>query len=136
MIRIGEAAAKSIVNAPIESVNLCECMFTISSEEYAACAEGHQSAAQGRLASGKRFSVNPEIVGGTFMVLFAAVFGGGIAFMYLVASTSLADLLGLGAVDVGFGTAIPTLILTYVAMTFALSKAMRARKSTAPPAHT
>jgi len=72
----------------------------------------------------------------TSLVLFAAVFGGGIAFMYLVASTTLAELLGLGAVDVGFGTAIPTLILTYVAMTFALSKAMRARKSMAPPAQT
>ena len=68
MLTIGEATAKAIINAPIESINLGEWMFTISSEEYAACAEGHQSAAQGKLASGKRFSVNLESVGNTFIV--------------------------------------------------------------------
>jgi hypothetical protein len=68
MLTVGEATAKAIVNAPIESINLGEWMFTISSEEYAACAEGHQSAAQGKLVSGKRFSVNLEVVGGMFMV--------------------------------------------------------------------
>lgn len=60
MKKLGEATAKAIVNAPIELINLGEWMFTITSEEYAACAEAHQSAAQGRLASGKRFSVNLE----------------------------------------------------------------------------
>ncbi len=68
MMKIGESTAKAIINAPIEAINLGEWMFTISSEEYAACAEGHQSAAQGQLPSGIRFSVNVEIVGGTFMV--------------------------------------------------------------------
>jgi len=60
MQKIGEATAKAIVHAPIESINLGEWMFTITSEEYAACAKAHQSAAQGKLASGKRFSVNLE----------------------------------------------------------------------------
>lgn len=68
MFEIGEVTATATVNAPIESVNLGDWMFTISAEEYAACASGHQSAAQGQLASGKRFSVNLEVVGGTFMV--------------------------------------------------------------------
>lgn len=68
MMKIGESSAKAIIKAPIKAINLGEWMFTISSEEYAACAEGHQSAAQGRLPSGKRFSVNVENVGGTFMV--------------------------------------------------------------------
>ncbi len=68
MIKMGESTGKAIINAPIEAVNLGEWMFTLSSEEYAACAEGHQSAAQGQLPSGKRFSVNVEIVGGIFMV--------------------------------------------------------------------
>lgn len=67
-MKIGESIAKAIINAPIEAINLGNWMFTISSEEYAACAQGHQSAAQGQLPSGKRFSVNVEIVGGTFMV--------------------------------------------------------------------
>lgn len=60
MQKIGEATAKAIVHAPIESINLADWMFTITSDEYAACAEAHQSAAQGKLASGKRFSVNLE----------------------------------------------------------------------------
>lgn len=68
MYEIGEVTAKAVVNAPIETVNLGDWMFTITAEEYAACAEGHQSAAQGQLPSGKRFSVNLEVVGGTFMV--------------------------------------------------------------------
>jgi hypothetical protein len=65
---IGEARATAIIHAPIEYVNLAEWMFSITSEEYAACAVGHQSAAQGRLASGKRFSVNIELVAGMLMV--------------------------------------------------------------------
>jgi hypothetical protein len=68
MIKIGKSTAKAIINAPLEAVNLGEWMFTITSDEYAACAEGHQSAAQGKLASGKRVSVNVEIVSGMFMI--------------------------------------------------------------------
>ena len=68
MARIGEARATAIIHAPIEYVNLAEWMFSITSEEYAACAVGHQSAAQGRMASGKRFSVNLEVVAGMLMV--------------------------------------------------------------------
>ena len=68
MFDIGEVTAKAVINAPIETINLGDWMFTITAEEYAACAEGHQGAAQGQLASGKRFSVNLEVVGGTFMV--------------------------------------------------------------------
>jgi hypothetical protein len=68
MFDIGDVTAKAVVNAPIETINLGDWMFTITAEEYAACASGHQSAAQGKLASGKRFSVNLEVVGGTFMV--------------------------------------------------------------------
>lgn len=68
MFTIGEAVATAIINAPIEAIDLGEWMFTISSEEYVACAKGHQGAAQGRLPSGKRFSVNLEFVAGTFMV--------------------------------------------------------------------
>lgn len=68
MFLVGTASAKAIINAPIESVNLGEWMFTLKSEEYAACAEGHQGAVQGHLVSGKRFSVNLEIVADMFMI--------------------------------------------------------------------
>ena len=68
MIHIGEASAKATISAPLESINLGDWMFTLTSEEYAACASGHQSAEQGRLPSGKRVSVNLEFVAGYFMI--------------------------------------------------------------------
>ena len=68
MIHVGEANAKSVVSAPLEAIDLGDWMFTLSSEEYAACARGHQSAAQGTLPSGKRVSINVEFVAGYFMV--------------------------------------------------------------------
>ena len=68
MIKIGEATAKARIEAPITSIHLTDWLFTMSSEDYAACAKGHHSAAQGMLPSGKRVSVNLEYVAGFFMV--------------------------------------------------------------------
>lgn len=68
MFLVGTASAKAIINASIESIDVGDWMFTLKSEEYAACAEGHQGAAQGRLVSGKRFSVNLEVVADIFMI--------------------------------------------------------------------
>ncbi len=68
MIKLGQAHATSLIEAPLGSLNLGDWMFTLTSDEYAACATGHQSAAQGRLPSGKRVSINVEFVAGYFMV--------------------------------------------------------------------
>ncbi len=68
MISLGEARATTTIHAPIESINLADWMFTLNSEEYAACADGHQSAAQGVMPSGKRVSINVEYVAGFLMV--------------------------------------------------------------------
>ncbi|UTW63087.1 hypothetical protein KFE98_02725 [bacterium SCSIO 12741] len=68
MIKLGEASAEAIVNTSIESINISEWLFSLSSEDYAACASGHQGAAQGSLPSGKRVSMNVEHVAGYFMV--------------------------------------------------------------------
>ena len=68
MTRLGEAVASAIIGASIDSINISEWLFGLSSEDYAACAEGHQSAGQGRLPSGKRVSMNVEQVAGFFMV--------------------------------------------------------------------
>lgn len=68
MIKLGQSLATAAISAPLPSINLSEWMFTLTSDEYAACAEGHQSAAQGVLPSGKRVSMNVEVVGGNFMV--------------------------------------------------------------------
>ncbi len=68
MITLGQAQAQSTLAAPAASIDLADWMFTLSSDAYAACAEGHQSAAQARLPSGKRVSINVEVVAGFFMV--------------------------------------------------------------------
>lgn len=60
--------ARATIHADIDSINISEWLFSLSSEAYAACADGHQSAAQGRLPSGKRVSMNVEFVAGFFMV--------------------------------------------------------------------
>ena len=68
MIKLGEATSEAIIQANIDRIDLPEWMFNLTSDEYAACAEGHQSAAQAVHPSGKRFSVNAEFVAGYFMV--------------------------------------------------------------------
>jgi len=68
MHKLGEATAQATINANIDSINISEWLFNISSDEYAACAKGHQSAAQGILPSGKRVSMNVEFVAGFFMI--------------------------------------------------------------------
>ncbi len=68
MFRFGTSSARATINAPIEAINLGEWMFTLTSEEYAACSTAHQSAAQGVMPNGKRLSINVETIGGDQMV--------------------------------------------------------------------
>lgn len=68
MTILGEAKAEALIHAPLEKIDISEWLFGLSSADYAGCAEGHQSAAQGRLPSGKRVSINVEYVAGFFMV--------------------------------------------------------------------
>ncbi|MEM6346281.1 MAG: hypothetical protein AAF927_20495 [Bacteroidota bacterium] len=68
MTKLGEAIAQAQIHANIDSIDITDWLFNLSSEDYAACAEGHQSAAQGVLPSGKRISLNVEFVAGFFMV--------------------------------------------------------------------
>lgn len=68
MTTLGEATAQATIHASIDTIDISEWLFGLTSEDYAACAEGHQSAAQGQLASGQRVSVNVEHVAGFFMI--------------------------------------------------------------------
>lgn len=68
MTTLGKATAQAKINVSIDKINISEWLFGLTSDEYEACADGHQSAAQGRLPSGKRVSVNAEYVAGFFMV--------------------------------------------------------------------
>ena len=67
-VKFGRSQTDAVIHAPIDKVNIGEWMFTLASEDYAACAAGHQSCALGALPDGKRVCVNIESVGGVFMV--------------------------------------------------------------------
>jgi hypothetical protein len=67
-VKFGRSQADAVIHAPIDKVNIGEWMFTLASEDYAACADGHQSCALGALPDGTRVCVNIESVGGVFMV--------------------------------------------------------------------
>ena len=68
MKKLGEVTAQAIIHTDINSINISEWLFGLTAQDYAACADGHQSAAQGVLPSGKRISMNVEFVAGYFMV--------------------------------------------------------------------
>lgn len=68
--QIGDYQAGATINAPLAAINLGDWMFTLTSEEYCQCAEGHQGALQGRMPDGKRLSINMETIGGIQMVQY------------------------------------------------------------------
>ena len=65
---LGTHQGVTIVNAPIESINLGDWMFTITSEEYQACSKDHQAATQSTMPDGKALSINVETIGGNQIV--------------------------------------------------------------------
>ena len=65
---LGKHQAATIINAPIESINLGDWMFTITSEEYEACSKDHQSACQSTMPDGKALSINVETIAGNQVV--------------------------------------------------------------------
>lgn len=64
---------------------------------------------------------------------WGAVFGGGLAFLFLTARHSMADLLGLSPNPALAGTAVPVLALTYVSMIWAMNWAGRQPVRTISP---
>ena len=62
-------------------------------------------------------------------ITWAAVFGGGVAFMYATATHSFADLVGAAPNPAFAGTAVPTLAVTYVGMLLALYWADKKEKT-------
>ncbi len=68
MVKLGEATAQATINASVNTIDISDWLFSLTSDDYAQCADGHQSAAQGSLPSGKRVSVNVEFVAGFFMI--------------------------------------------------------------------
>ena len=58
-----------------------------------------------------------------------ALFAIGVMFMLFIATISMREWLSIPQFDLGFNTSVPTLILTYVAMTWILLKLVPAKRS-------
>ncbi len=59
------------------------------------------------------------------LIVWALVFGGGLAFMFMSADLTLAELTGVQASPALAGTAMPMMVITYLSMLFALLWAER-----------
>lgn len=65
---LANSTRRSVIKAPIESIDLSEWLFTLSYEEYQACSVAHIAAGASRLPDGRRVSINVEKPGDTLMV--------------------------------------------------------------------
>ncbi|MFD7872886.1 hypothetical protein ACFV5G_01935 [Streptomyces sp. NPDC059766] len=60
---IAESTAEATINAPLDSIDLTDWVFTITDGEYQACSKDHLAAASTLTLEGKRMSINVERVG-------------------------------------------------------------------------
>ena len=63
-----ESRATAVINAPIETIDLTEWLFTLKSNEYQACSSAHIAAGSSISANGKRMSINVEQVADNLLV--------------------------------------------------------------------
>jgi hypothetical protein len=62
------SSSTSIIEAPLEQVNISEWLFTLSDKEYQRCSVSHIACGSSRAANGKRMSLNVEEIGGSLVV--------------------------------------------------------------------
>lgn len=60
---MSESRCESIINAPVETIDLTEWVFTLSDKDYQECSKDHIAAASTYSPDGKRMSINVERVG-------------------------------------------------------------------------
>lgn len=68
LVTIAQGTNDSLINVPMELIDLTMWLFTLKDKEYVACSSGHNGMVQGRLPNGKRVSVSVETIGGNFIV--------------------------------------------------------------------
>lgn len=66
--QIVESSFTSIINAPIDRIDLPAWAFTLPEHEYQGCSPAHVAAGFTTAPDGTRMSINVEIIGGTLMV--------------------------------------------------------------------
>ena len=66
--QIVDSSFTTVINAPIEKINLPEWAFNLPEKEYQDCSPAHITAAKTIGADGRRMSINVEMIGGSLMV--------------------------------------------------------------------
>jgi hypothetical protein len=66
--QIVDSSFTSIINAPIDKIDIPEWCFNLPEREYQGCSPAHVSAGLTTAPDGKRMSINVEIIGGSLMV--------------------------------------------------------------------
>ena len=63
-----QSSFSSVINAPIEKVNIPEWCFTLPEHEYQGASPAHYACGTTTAPDGKRMSINVEVLGGSVMV--------------------------------------------------------------------
>jgi hypothetical protein len=62
------SSSKSIIQSPLEQVNISEWLFTLSDKEYQQCSVSHVACGSSFAVGGKRMSLNVEEIGGSLII--------------------------------------------------------------------
>src|SRR5207244_2655438 len=66
--KIVDSSFTSIINAPIEKIDLPTWAFALPDKEYQGCSPAHVAAGFTTAPDGTRMSINVEVIGGSLMV--------------------------------------------------------------------
>lgn len=67
-MKLAESTSKAIINAPFESIDLTEWLFTLKDFEYRICSKDHIAAGNSVTENGKRMSINIEQITGNLLI--------------------------------------------------------------------
>jgi hypothetical protein len=63
-----ESTTTAIINAPLETINLTEWLFTLKDREYQECSSSHIAAGNSVTEDGRRMSINVEQIAGNLLI--------------------------------------------------------------------
>lgn len=63
-----ESTMTAVINAPFESINLTEWLFTLKDHEYKECSSAHIAAGNSLTENGKRISINVEQIADNLLI--------------------------------------------------------------------
>ncbi|MFC3158543.1 hypothetical protein SAMN05443633_1179 [Chryseobacterium arachidis] len=63
-----ESTMTAVINAPLESINLTEWLFTLTDQEYKQCSSAHIACGNSLSTEGKRMSINVEQIADNLLI--------------------------------------------------------------------